>query len=340
MTTVAEKQADLATLIDDIASTLTALGDWSDADADVVNDGSDNQWHNNGRVLTHANTTTYLLMYVSTGEFNDAGTNNNNVTGIRVVHSSDWDATNNLPAGDTTVDEEDPFSGSVTNHRTDTFTNLQMTDEDAVHGLWTIGRNTSFTDRSSARTASCTYFISGRNDGLTVGAWNTTNGSSGGATAFVWEYSDNKFWNDGHVPVTMTTWQNLYTIANSPQWVANASYAFQAYREARNGYNGVTIPNGMIGIAGNESCVYVGDWGFINPDANDDTFFFRRPVVYPNNSPDNATPVCHIEDAIPNDPNGGGAHGDTVDYGGNTYRVINQTGAGAPDPVSMGLRYE
>jgi len=328
MATITEKQADLTTLLDDIASTLAGLSNWSDADSYVTNDGSTDDWHNNGRVLADDNTGMFLCMFISTSEhYNQRSyhSSSREASGIRFVVSNDWDSTNHHPAGKTNVNSLDPFSGEVGNHRKQSYSSFNVDsrrttyDKYKVSGIWPyqthLGGN-----RSEHRTASVTYYMAADVDHFTVGAWNTTDGSNGHACVATWEYLNQKFWNDSTEPLALFTATGHGNIA---------IYGFQSLGHEETGTNNHTNRNSSFGGAA---------WGIINPDSNDDTFFFRRATVYQTNS--RTVPVSYLYSVIKNDEQEGGAHGDLITFDGTDYRIMQQSGASSNETISMGLKFQ
>lgn len=314
MSTIAETSGTVGSFIDDVASLLTGLSAWSDADTNVTNTGDTDGWRDNGRVLENANTGQYLLMYVLGS--------GNIFAGVRFVVSNDWDATNSLPAGSTNVHENDRMSGNVGNHRSDSFNNVSSNDHHAMYGVAIKpGNNTGI-----SRDDEMTYFASAQGDYLAAAGWNTADGTYGESGWALYEYVDNKFWSDSHSPFFITSshvrhggTDNRYVTAYG--W--STIHADQSVDYAQ---------------VGNGGGIDDGEWGIVNPDSNDDTFFFRRPVIYETNN--NTVPIAYVEDAIKNDLQEGAAHGDTITHDSTTYRAFKQSGASGDQPLSVLLRYE
>lgn len=325
MSTVAQKEGTPASLIDDIANTLTSFGEWSSGDSGVSNTQNDNMWHNNGRVLEHSGTGTYLLMYVNNGEVTTGA--GDGAVGVRCVHSSDWDSQASVPAGDTTVISDDPFSDNVTNLRGDSFTNTNTVAFSAGEGIYT--HSTALVDRVTAAQTDITYFLSGNGEYLNVGAWNTTDGSNGISGWLTWEHVNDKFWNDSVVPVAIAS-SDSHQAASSQVNIVTL-YGFAGFLQSDGGQSG------QVGHDF-DSCIGLSEWGFINPASADDTFFFRRSPIYQATS--QSTPVAFVDNTIPNDPEEGGAHGDTISHNGTDYQVFRQSGASESYPVSVAMRYE
>ncbi|WP_254763351.1 hypothetical protein [Natrinema marinum] len=336
MTVIGEKTATYATLVDDIAGALTSFSNWSDADSYVVNDGTakasnddgstpqDTDWHNNARVLEDSNTGTFLLMYLHGSRYDNH--DNDDVSGIRFVYSSDWDATEHHPAGDTNVESADDgnLRDGVGFYLTDTYADRNNEGYDrwngGTFGVWGSSNNLS---RDTIRGNSVSYVISANSDGLNIGLWNNNDGNNGIASITVFEYLDNRFFNDTAVPfvaLTQTT-HRCHSIA----------YGFDSYWTRARTWNvdRVGYPSAPVEEA---------DWGIINPSSEDDTFFFRYPAAFNNTSQD--VPVAYLREAIPNDYQEGGAHGDDFTHDSTTYKIFKKSGASTNNVVSAGLRHE
>jgi len=362
MALLTETTGTLASLVDDLATTLSGVTAWTDADASVVNDGSTEEPHKNGRVFSNTNTGTFLFFYVSHGEVDAAQNTSNKLAGVRIIHSTDWDANAHRPAGLTdTIRDRDYWRETEVNPASTSFVHFdpgwdqvlgtkygeERTDElqkaSLRAGRGAMVRQSTMASRTDARSFSATYFASARADGLTIAAWNTTDGTNGIASCYNYEWMDSKFYDDGEIPVVIT--YNDSGQDNSSQMNVVASYGFRTYSISQD------TEHGAVGC--NRGCVQPGKWGVLNPDANDDTFFFRRPTVYRNAGigrftsanqknylPRPKSPVGFIGDAIPNQPGQGVAHGDTITEGGNDYRGFVQSGAGRTNAIGAALRYE
>ncbi|GAB7121220.1 hypothetical protein [Natrinema sp. JCM 9743] len=162
------------------------------------------------------------------------------------------------------------------------------------------------------------------NNWINFAAWNTTDGNNGRCGYYSAEYVNNKFWADGNQPFA------AYAQSSTSRGNETALASFQVYYGRANN-NNTSYPYGAVGFDRPEWCV-------VNPDSADDTYFFRRGVMYQTSS--QSIPVAYIKAIIGNDINEGGAHGDTVDHSGETYRVVRQSGAGTNTTISAALRYE
>ncbi|ALJ99691.1 VP3 [Haloarcula californiae icosahedral virus 1] len=326
MTTVAEKTADTATLLDDLAATMTghSSGNYADADADVTNSGGTGDWYNNARVIEHTPSGQYLTFYIkNTGD----PWNNNQIKGIAFVVSNDWDSTNDHPAGKTTTSNDDPFSGDVGNDRDASFSNTDISASQYHHpdGLFYYSDNSGGTVDN--RTDEVSYFISVGANYFNVAAWNTSDGNYGACGVLSFEYVDNKFWNDGNDPWAFfcaSSYDNVDGGTEAYGWSHYCSNNNDPNPEHPYSVNGFGFDNG--------------EWGVVNPDSNDDTFFFRRPVIYETSSKN--VPVAYVEDIISNDRQEGASHGDIVTHNGVDYQMLRQSGGGEGTPLTYGLRYE
>jgi len=337
MTTVAEKQATYGTLLDDIATTLLSFAEWQEADATITNDQTDDNWRNNARVLQNTTAGHYLLIWLH--DPNQDGNRwgyGEKVSALRVTISNDWDSTNHVPAGNTTVVDGDPWDQDVANHVTESFTTEHShgtNNSINTNGNTNFGPGVSVFDsnvsngRADVAALDVTYFLASDGSYLTVGAWNTTDGNNGEASALMYDYVDNKFWNDGQLPVQITEWRTREIVHH---------YAFSDYFITRNSDARFNLGRRYD----RDGTLQEGDWGMINPDSGDDTFFFRRPVIYTTKA--RTTPVAYLDSAITNDRNGGASHGDTVTHDGVNYRIMDQSGRHTDSnyAVTLGLRYE
>ncbi|QCS43417.1 hypothetical protein [Natrinema versiforme] len=331
MTTIEETTGKLPDLIDGIASAATALSEWSDADPAVTNDGSSTNYVDNGRVLQHSSSGLYVGLFLQNSRYarHEDDYNNANAGGIRVVHSSDWDTENNVPAGNTDVRSADPWSGDVGNNASASFTTYNT---DTGEYNWTHGNANGSTQVYVLETGDgigtlqetdVTYFGSVTNNWINFGAWNTKDGQNGRCGYYTAEYIQDKFWADGNQPFA------AYAQSSTSRGSETALASFQVYYGRAN--NNTSYPYSAAGFDRPEWCV-------VNPDSADDTYFFRRGVMYQTSS--QSIPVAYIKAIIGNDINEGGAHGDTIDHSGETYRALRQSGAGTDKTISAALRYE
>lgn len=331
MTTIAETTGKLPDVIDDIASAATALSEWSDADTGVTNDQSSTNYEDNGRVLQHSSSGMFVGLFLQTSRYarHEDNYNNANASGIRVVHSTDWDTSTNSPAGKTDVRSADPWSGDVGNNASASFTTYNT---DTGNYSWTHGNANGSTQvyvlegnngMSTVQSIDCTYFGSVTNKWINFAVWNTQDGDNGRCGYYSGEYIDNKFWSDGNTP-----WA-AYAQSSVTRQNETGLASFQVYYGRAN--NNTSYPYGAVGFDRPEWCV-------VNPDSSDDTYFFRRGVMYQTSS--QSIPIAYIKAAIGNDINEGGAHGDTIDHDTETYRVLRQSGAGTNTTLSAAMRHE
>ena len=320
MTTIAESTFTPAQAIDNIVDTAVAVGaPWSEPESGTItNDQTDTSWRNNGRLLYHADAGVYILLYVTYGEtFNQHAP-------IRLVYSNDWNSTENIPSGKTTVTSDDPFSGDVGNFQSESY---NTHNQDEVTGIFALNDEAyrynpaTVNDRIDAATnIQMTMFGSVGTGHLTVGTWNTTDSQNGACNYHAWEYVNNKFWNDGTDP-----WAFVQTNQQGPEHFGGYGW------EAKDNRTDVDE------IGGHGCFGYEDAWGFINPDTSDDTYFFKRPVIYQTDS--TTVPVAYYDPAILSDKDEGGAHGDIITYDGVDHRIMQQSGDSTTTTVSIGLRY-
>jgi hypothetical protein len=328
MTIVAEKTGTVASLIDDLVTNLLGHTEWIDADTGFTNDQSTSNPEDNGRVLYYAPTDTFLafvanrVMYDS----NDWG------IGVQITHAEDWDAGLHEPAAGRTNCSElggHPFD-SGTHAGTDIGGSFDYVSNGAhnnatMPGVSVLRGNNDGNpsdDRVDIANTPCNYFLSARPDGFTIGAWSSTDAEWGEAGWASFEQVDNKFWADSHLPTTL--------ICRAASRGVNLNeYGWVAHRSNDDTGSLVLNEGGAIEDA---------EWGRLNPDVTDDTFFFRRPTIYIDELRN--YPVAFVEDIVPNEINEGLAHGDDITHDGVTYRFLRQSGAGYDQLVSVGLRYE
>jgi len=332
MTTIAPKQAPVATFIDDLASALTGLSDWEDADTNVSNDQFGNGFRNNGRVFHHTTTGRYVLFYASSREnFKDNNSDNNDISGVRFVYSTGWDTSNSLPEGKSTAAYPDIFyDESAFNSngasRSNNFEDYDIEDKYVGQGCWFIQKSSVGESKSDyATNTQVNYFISARNDGITIGCWSSSN-EEGFAGWHSYEQTSGKFWNDG-----VSDWC-LMTKHNSDGDQANIlSYGWRYADSDNGGYH-----EGQPRCSGLERS----RWGFINSSVDDDTYFVQYGLLY--STTDENRPSVYTTDVLRNDPGQGAAHADEVTYDGKTYKVMKQSGfnRSSSQSVSVLLRYE
>lgn len=316
MVVVAEKQATVADIIDDIAGMLDGLADWSDADTYVTNDNTTGDWYNNGRVYQNTNMGVYVLFY-----YRDTG---NDPLGVRFHISNDWDSTNNHPAGKNNAHSYDPFSGSMGEDYNSSYPYVSNMSNEHDGAFLTIGKGSNF---SPGVDYPITYFLSASNKHISAACWNTTDSNNGASGAFSLEHVDNKFWADGVDPFAYCS------INHHDDGTRRMECAYGFQHIAGWGSNGASMERPYAVSGFDES-----EWGRINPDSNDDTFFFSKPVVYL--TPNKKFPSALLDYIIKNDNTEGAAHGDTISFNGKDYRCMRQAGAAYNTEVSCLLRYE
>ncbi|WP_455448612.1 hypothetical protein [Natrinema thermotolerans] len=176
---------------------------------------------------------------------------------------------------------------------------------------------------SSLQSIDVTYFASVTSDWINLAMWNTQDGSNGCAGYYCFEYPSSKFWPDGNTPYYAYSQSNN---SSGTKVALNSFNTFYGHAEVNQSF-----PFDASGFDPAEWCI-------VNPASDDDTHFFRRGVAYQSSS--GTVPVAYLLASIGNDINEGGAHGDTIDHSGETYRVFRQSGAGSSTTITAGLRYE
>jgi len=334
MVTQTEKTGTIASAIDDLASVLSSASGWSDADGGMTNSGNSTKFYDNGRVFYNSNTATFVSFFASAVDnsnyYVDEDGNRDYAEGIRMVHSTDWDTDKHVPDGYTMTCRGDPFSGLVHRRREDSHATYPSLYKNRDHdqsgmGLWILKTNESL---SNLRDREATYFFSAGSSWLSAGIWNTSDGSSGIASFYAWEYLQNMFWNPGRAPVAVTYRTSVQNNSGNAEGFTQSmfmDYTFDRY-----------MTGGMVGH--NNGAFSLADWGVLNPDANDDTFFVRRPVIYDGYN--RGSVVAFVNNHLPNDLQEGVAHGDIVSFDGVDYRGMSQSGASVSNPVSVCMRFE
>ncbi|MDX1746808.1 MAG: hypothetical protein R3324_12785, partial [Halobacteriales archaeon] len=220
MTTIGETTADVSTLLDDIVTAAVALADWSDADANIVNDGATGDWWNNGRVLANANTGTYVLLYHTNGSFRTQGREGESSSyiryedGLRIIHSTEWDGAYayssgapGAPSGLTTADNRDGDNTTASPYddiqeNPDASTRAESYPSFTGHPDTGIGM---WVRDGASGTTPCSYVGSVGANHIAIAAWgDIENDGSAQASIFAWEHLTNPFWTHGiDYPVAM-----------------------------------------------------------------------------------------------------------------------------------------
>ena len=325
MTTIAEKQAPVATLIDDLASSLAGLSDWEDGDTNVTNDQSTDGWRDNARVFTHIPSGRYLLFYVSHDDGFLDYKSNTKVSGIRFVYSDDWDSTNSHPQGNTNSTDKDPFRSESTwsGDRRGVAFNTENFNYGGI-GAWLFSTSMGNSRTDFASNYTINYFLSARNDGVSVGSWSTRQ-DYGLGCYFSYEHTSGKFWSDGIENFTVMNKFNSYGMSHGA-----TSYGFQ--------YTSGYVSDDYSGHPVDTDGLEESRWGFINSTSTDDTYFVQYGLLYSEANREN--PSVYTEDILSNDRDQGGAHGDEVSYDGNTYKILKQSGGSQNDPITACIRFE
>lgn len=327
MATITEQNDTVLNAIEDIATTATSLTEWSDADTGVTTSGASTDYTDNGRVLAHSSSGMIVGLFALRYSNFDSNNNYFGAGGIRVSLSSDWDTDNSSPSGNTNTHSGDPWSGNVGNNRSSTFS-AHSTDygyTNQGHGVWTQEDPGS---QENVATANINYFGCVTSETLNFAGWDDES-EGGSAGVFSFEHVSQKFFEDGGAP--WAAWSNSTVGDNSGgggNWQGCAAWAY---------FEG-SCDRGSNGQIYRAQGFDQSEWCMVNPDSNDDTFFFRRPVMY--RSSGKGTPVAYLRQIIGNDRNEGGAHGDTIDHNGETYRMFRQSGGSMDVTASAALRYE
>lgn len=329
MTTVAEKQASVATFIDDLASALAGLSEWENGDTAITNDQSTDGWRDNGRVFTHTPSGRYLLFYASTKDGFNGYEDYKRLSGIRFVYSKDWDSTNNLPKGKSNYTEQDPFSGNSNLDATNRSNSFYYSNHRSYGGAgaWMFSNRMGNSRSDFAENTSTNYFLSARNGNVTIGAW--ASGSNGSSTYFSYEQTLDKFWSDNIENFCVISKSN----ASSSYPFGSVSYGFKYSKGGRD-----TSNDSYVGHPKLNSGLEPSRWGHINSTSNDDTYFVQYGLLYSEMGKKN--PSVYTKEILRNDRDQGGAHGDEVSYDGSTYKILKQSGKSKDNPISACLRFE
>ena len=327
MTTIGPKTANVSTLITDLAAAMINSGGWEDADTYVENNQNSDDWHDNGRALYHTASDQYLTFFPDNHEAPDS---NNADACIVFVSSTDWDGTGHHPAGLTNDDGRLPFSGSVANDADASFDqkygnkgpNWRITQLTATHG-YSFGSRSGWAG-STDSTYHYTYSICVESNHVTVTKRSENDTNYGAAGIYTWEHLDSKFWQDGEPPLMAYARSNSDAM-NVSHWQFNILSNKDRSSSTSPPLSGLPAAKGA-------------DYGFINSDPDDDTYFFERPLLQDSATP--RRPIAHPTSVIPNDPNAGGNHGDTVTHNGDTYRLFNRSGASESGPVTIGYKWQ
>lgn len=359
MAIIAEKTATAQQFLTDIATTLTGLADWTDADAEIVNDNSTNDWYNNARVLQHTPSGLYFLFVNAHMAYGYPIKNGyDDRSGIRVIVSTDWQTDESqvydngnftapsCPWGKTTVNYSDNwgdiqdacdqhnYDGSPVMNRSDSFKSIDIQgneNDDGSLGAWfQKGYHNNDTDVS--------YFLSAGNSHLVIGCWLPDETNSDRQASYLGiEMPQNKFFDDGATYDLAIYSQTSHGHNNNVQQdyvYPTSMYGFSSFTHENNEEDD-NLP-GEIG--GRKGCVGQGRWGQVNPDPTDDTFLYQRAPIYTSSAQN--TPVGVIESALPNHYRHGLSHGDTVTVDGITYRAIEKAESQEQTVAKALLRYE
>lgn len=324
MATQAESQDTIAGIVDKFATMFENNSGYSDADTSVVNDQSNDDWHNNGRVFQHSGTGIYILFFITYSNFS-------NRQGIAFHISESWNDTYGTPEDRTDISNTNspPYNEATNNgvsikRSSDSFTDNDGTDK----GLWVFNGDYLGNSRSDfAQNFSATWFASVTQDHVTIGSWNTTSGNNGASACYTFQNS-NKLWDDGTSNVA------LYHICNhTGNEHFSSTYCWNYNLNEDNWQDGTAQLNNY------ECAITNAMYGQINPASQDDTVFLRQPVVHDSASVE--IPIAIYDPLIPVDRNEGPSHGDEIDIpDGTTYRIMRQSGASQSRTITVGMRYQ
>jgi hypothetical protein len=317
MTIIIEKQGTYRSFVDDLVPALLAFPNWTDADSDVTNTGDTDEFVDNGRVLQNSDTGTFVAF--SYGKTMYPGSNTDGWRdGIQITHCTDWDTDEHQPRGyQNQYSGSSAFDVSLENVESFDFWDTREHEYACCTGL--AAHNNDQNDTAERK---INYFGSARQNGFNMAAWSDKDQNNGIAGFYSFEHIENKLWDDNEVPVAILARESRYGLSVN-------EYGFRQHAEKRS--NGPLLTTGRRGIED-------GAFGIVNPDANDDTFFYRKPAIF--NDPDQRYPVGYVEGVAPNEINEGAAHGDEVNIDGKTYRIFRQSGAMTGNTITAGLLYE
>jgi len=303
MTQLGEAQTTVAGMLDELGTAMGNHADYTQPTTSVDNSGTNTDWQNNSVVYEHVPTGVYLLFTISAPSADKMRIEYNSY-GIRLVISSGWDSNNDAPSGNTNLDSnnDSPILNDAPNADDRSTTYLNNSNNSPMG--WGFYNGGYGDNKDNFRGVDLTYVGSVNNEGVHLGMWNTTSSSYGEASVLSWYHIQNKFWADG---------QEFFTalVENTANSDISAVYG---WRWVHKGNNIDETPNGITGA----------EWGFINSDSNDDTFFFRWPVTHTTQS--EKEPVCFFKSWMSNDRSAGAAHGDVITHDGNDYIIVKQQG--------------
>jgi hypothetical protein len=164
------------------------------------------------------------------------------VAGVRIVYSDGWDSTNSHPQGAKNATDHDPFTNdsSFDGEYRDNSYNKNLWSSGGM-GAWMFEYRPGSSRTDLATNYQTNYFISARNDGVSLGCW-SSNSSFGGSCYFSYENTSGKFWSDGIKDFTV---MNRFNKSNGSNGAT--SYGFQyTSGNVSNDYNG--HPTDEMGI--------------------------------------------------------------------------------------------
>jgi len=316
MATVGPKTADIATMIDDFASMVSSLANWSDGDTDITNDGSDNNWNNNGRVFYNSNTGLYYLFYWD--NYQRCYIGNEWCYGPKLLYSDGWNTTDSRPSGNSNY-YEDYVDDTDLNRFQDSYTTANVVNN-SYENTGTLGLVDYERNRNRpVRTTPVSYFMSAQTDGtISISAWcddspgaqSDSETPDGVSSYMAMEPVTGKFFTDGVEPF----------VAYGKTFREYQVVGFTAYGWS----SGVTENTNGGGIGTGQGIIGRADWGYINPAVANDDFIFQNPVVY--RATDQTVPVAFLDSCLPSKQWAGPSTGDTVTEDSTTYMFMAERG--------------
>jgi hypothetical protein len=357
-TGTAETAADLVQAIHDTL-THADLNNWTtvqEADISLTADNTQTEWWNSGWVFQHTGSGLHLLItltWANDREISIAG-DDAGARGISFALSADWVQENpnggdsgNIPAGSPgwPGDVENTEYVSVRNPldarnqdmimAKDAFLDTEFNNDRDGIGAIPLQSSALRKDDPVAD-----YNVMANDDMLVVAA---EGDQLAGFYAFE-DVSGSKFFDDGITPAvarfhrsghtggsTTLDREHIFPIA---KYGWNTFYAehYSGQTDWRAGVWPGTVGSykGPVGFA---------EWGNVNPDPSDDTYFYRPPILY--QASDQEVPVAELNSVHPAQWGDGLSHGDTVTVTEGTYKIIHLRPSSMNDwPIRCAMRFE
>jgi hypothetical protein len=324
--------------MDSIATELDNQANYSEPTNSLSNDQSDDTWQNNSFVRKHDPTGRVLLFYIASESQDGIRiARQEPVDGVRLIVSGGWDSNNDLPSGNSNLRGSDAPAKTSANNVDESY-NQQKVDgrynNEVSLGYWLYYN--SDRKRSVIATQDVNYLGSIDGESINIGVWSGVDSDNGIATYMSIYQLNEKFWTtpqddfSTYLKCSLNEHQSAslgweYITAESSTFSQN----YQWYPDP-DGSNYQDLGTGF------------GRFGTINPDTNDDTFFFRYPIIF--KSPGHNIPVQYLKTTLPNDPVDGAAHEDIVTHNTTDYIIMNKKGDGVESGnvsgsvISLGAR--